>query len=164
MNPSRSGQSSTSRSAHPLVVTGILVGCLGLLAVVWAASPVIDAATGAVTDSLGTLVDWKLPAWVGKLILAAVLLGISGLLLLIGGGRWLLGALASARNRRTGPGAQAQLTDGRPAASDHQFAAHQEYAPPQQTQPHQTPALPKDYQPYAPTQPLIQPPSPDQPY
>jgi hypothetical protein len=180
MHPS--GDERPGRAGNPYIVAGLVIGFLGLLAVLWAAAPVLGAVGTTISDSLGGAFDWKVPAWVGKLILAGVLLTVSGFLLLVGGGRWLIGALGSARRRRaTAANSQHRLAPNNVSAQPYELDTDQPSYLGQEPYPQQLPyeaqQLPYEVQqpnsgqppyplpePYAPTQPVAQPqpPSPQQ--
>jgi hypothetical protein len=180
MNMHPSGDERPRRAGNPYLVAGLVIGFLGLLTVLWAAAPVLGAIGTTISDNLAGAFDWKVPAWVGKLILAGVLLTVSGFLLLVGGGRWLISALGSARRRRaTAAGSPHQLTANNVSAQPYELDTDQPPYPGQelysQQLPYEAQQLPYEAQPpysgqppysrqepHAPTQPLApaQPPPP----
>ena len=88
------------RAGGSLLIAGLAFAGLGLLTVVWAAAPLLGAVGSGISDQLGGVLDWQVPAWVGKLLLALGFFVVAGILFLVGSGRWLAGLFGSARRRR----------------------------------------------------------------
>jgi len=90
------------RSGKTLAAAGIVIGAVGVVMVLWAAAPLLGPLPGLMSSAvhhLGPLPSISIPAWLVKLLVAAVLLSLGAMLTAVGGARWGLGALRGRRAR-----------------------------------------------------------------